>query len=589
MNIAIALVLVLLGPLKGWAENSIAVKLQVAGDIAFHHHADRKGGVRCKNGHPDYGSGIPHYTVPLNFSTNQFHSESAFIKYEPHNSARYEVNVDAATQTKRGSTAYRVGVRETVITHAEYHWSTKCENNHVNEDLKSAGYDGEIQIKYEVPEGVWALVVTKNQASTVFNNESDGPFTNVLMKASEKDAEIIWVNPHTVIEKTLKINADANLNRPPVAYSIEVTPIGEILTEETAHSLLNSEAFTNMISNLNGEKKLESQLADTGKFIDGALSLLRSHGPTTAALRKLSFVRLRWLTDNLFTLTNATFEVNSPAVEMTAKAAAALVSYEVASLTVEEMAPFCEMRYAESPTTGQRVHVLGARYAQFLLESLGNHLNPSIFSAHQAFIAQLKHLQGQKISYEHVAQTGDVRRQIAQAFTVLRANASLDQRPFRQAEEDFKDYVKVFRSLQSGSESLDTLSKKLKFLADQERAYLDRLDVHVHSYHHGNSALLDVTALQDRLEEMKALAADVSTSLAGQGRFLAIGGDAEANALLNLLMGFRERNFGIVASAYADVPFKFEFENVRQSYVDQKRLSQNQRTINACVSDGTHL
>ena len=571
------------------AETSITADIDLIGDIAVYHYSDRRGGLYCKGGKGTvYKDDVLTYAAPLRLATKDRASVRAMLHVEPQTSPRLEVGINASIKSEPNFTHYQINVTEASIKEGKHDWPSGCENNHWSEVTQSAGYKGVVRLRYEVPQGVWAIVIGNGVPNSVFLKSAERPMTGILMHAPGDDYEIVWVKPGTVIERSFELNADANALRPSSSYEFGIVELGRVLDAGAAKSLLTSNDLTNALQNLVGGKTLSSQLGDAQYFMERGLSLLRSRDATLVALRALPMAKLRWLSDILFTLANATLDIKRPDIEMSVKATAALLSYEVASLTVEEMAPYCEMRNVKMPILDVRVPVLGARYAQFLLEGLRAHLNPNIFAAHSKFLEQIKSASTRYSTYGQVARDHDLYRSVAQAFKVLRAGSLLYRRPFRQAHQDLTEYYQIFGGIDSAANRSGELLKKLSMLVQGEDAYRGELTVHLNQYRTDNTRIIDVSGLETRLGEMKALMIDVSEGLGRQGRFLSVDGesDVEVHTLLELLVGLRMKNFGIMASAYENVPFTFEFENVRAAYVNQERLMRNQKIINSCVSEG---
>ena len=579
-----ALLILITGP--AYATISVQADLNLSGYINVEHHAAVRGGA-CGGGNKSYDGPSNTYTAPLRFDTKTSQVNDAFIRSKPIRPVyRVETRTDLSPANENQRLTFTI--KEDFVKNSSIIYKAKkksCETNYWTETANSAGYFGKIKVKYEVPEGVWVVWVTEGPTNDVFTSTGIGEFGNTLLSSRNGRTQTLWVKPGSTIEKTIEVNASANQQRGPVTYQIQIEEQSWAMKADVIRGLITSGSlpkYIDQVLNESSDPKLAVKAIETFNVLSA--SLLRSRTELAEALRTLPLTQMKALSEQLHALANVVLKVTRPDLEMTLKTAAALLSYEVASLFTEELAPFCQEKEVTLPHTQVAAKVSGKRYANYLLVRMSARLDPKILDTHQTFLDQLVDLRTRGFTYARAASDESVRARLTQSFKLL--NTVTANQPFTQAREDLVELYQAFPSLAADQTSRTDLLGKLQDLAKGEASYGTALRRQKRLYTEDNTSPIETAELEKGLAAMRPLLSEVKALISQQMTFLAVDRDADTKSLSALMMHLQTHNLNIVANTYADVPFNFEFERVRAAYVDPARTARNVETINACVYEG---
>lgn len=590
MRIAIAM-LCFLASLCAKAQG-ISVKISAEAKIKVYHYGKKSGGIKCGNG----DNGVYH-----NFERNYSNSSEHLFKKDESVATGVRtgmigespnlltIRAKAKIDKDDESETYKLTISEEQISDFGHSWTASCDDNHYSENLKNASYKVNAEFSYVVPDDVWAIDIEESDYDNLFTIKKtlngDGRLDGMLFETTNQGLRRIWVQPGSTIKKIFVGHnfkaVTANPNDSAHTYWIRFKPVGKKM--EVADMDLDwLNTFVKSVSSITSGAIEEDSI---GAVVNNGASVLRSRAAFREALQSLPTNQLRNMSEALFQIATKAHYLNNPQLENSIRIIAAFTSYELASVLIEELAPYCEMQTVELPYTlpnGETKSVLGLHYATFLMDRLQRRIQGPLVSFHRSFLDKLKEVSERHDSYGSIFNESGLKFKLRDSYNVMRRVAQPQSRPYAQAVQDLDDFYKVFRSVGTGEANTDNVIQRMRELSDLENAYIHNLFAHIAKYSPGNNEPIDLVPLYNQLDRIQAQTDLVVKVTTENMRFLSLGDEDGFDSFAQLLSQLESHNIAIINKPYKVHEFEFNFEEVRKAFNDAERTLKNIETVNRC-------
>lgn len=573
---------------------TVNLKISTKSDVKVYHYGKKSGGIKCGNGdNGTYRNG----TVTLDASDDAVlgsgqsltvGARTANYGWTP---VLFSIKAASSVEGDADEKIIKLSVEESQEKEFANSWQSGCDDNHYFETLKNASYKVDAEITYTVPEGVWVLDIEESDYEgslfTIKKTEGgDGHLQNVVFKTKNSGARRVWVKPGSIIKKVFKGHNSSGVTPNPKKnrheYWVKFKPVGKLLSvKEMNYSWINK--FVEDL--LKFSKATDVNFDTVNSFITKGASVLRSKETLREALKSLPTNQLMIFANQLFNISVNPQGFKDPELENSLRLIAALTSYEVSNVFVEELSSYCEMKEVNLPYTmpnGETKKVLGLHYATFLMDRMKGRINGPLINAYRSFVQTLEDVAKKHPTYASIFSEKELKYKLRDSYNVLRETAKPQKRPFAQALQDLMDFYKIFRSVGTGEENTDYVIEQMRILADMENRLLVELFAHIDRYTPGNNEVVDFSALNKALDDIEIQAGRAVDAAKSSMRFLSLTEENGFDGFSSMLTSIENKNIAIIAKPYKVHEFEFNFEEVRKAFVENDRVERNLSAIQRC-------
>lgn len=609
--------LLALGPSIALANGQVKLNIDAKATIHTNHYGIAKGG-KCGGGfNGQYALGDRSYENSGKIHTTTSNSvkvpvQTGYFKNSykgvfADDLTLYQVSLKGSSRTKGDSTKVTASLVEFQDEDLEGRrdWSGGCDNNHYIETLKNASYSGKATLSYTVPAGVWAVEIQESPYNTVFkaeNASNKAGIDGALYETRLIGKRIVWVTPGSTLSKDFRIGSTANKKSAGGSYSITFKTLGSRLTAGEMNNAWVEEFIEGLERTMDKQKMAAMSKDDLMSTLVKGYSILQSRKQFEESLKSLS-------TQSLFTITRklhqiAMGQIFAPDAEskISIRTLAALVSYEVASLLIEDFAPFCELTEHDLPYLGQTAMISDLQWGVYLMSRMIGRLetgNPDlgIFGAYEGFLNHIKSLEAKGLAYNSIYDPQVMRAnglfedmdvRLKKSFEVVRASSHPQSRPIARSYQDLVDFYSVYETIGTNDNNTARVLGAMKDLAVLEDEFVKNLMKSVRHFSRDNAAPVDLSYIHSTIIEMKDELDTAIRLMRNNMRLLSITEGSGDDSLVEILTELRVHSLNIVMHQYQDfkTPSGFDFEVIRSAYVDQDRASKNVKTVMQCLGEG---
>lgn len=586
------------------AKTAIEIDLTANSKIHIYHWGVKSGGIRCGNGsNGDYYNAANEYSASRSESISDSKKSGhlsvgayGYTKGWAKEAEHYGVDYLTSIKTDpSGEQELKVVIEQTQTKIHPYSYTIRCDDNHQQHTLQNAGLTGSIKFNYEVPKGVWAVLITESPHNSIFDvggreNESQKPLQDgMLLQQLPMGNRLVWVKPGTSISQEFKISTSYNISNGKLpeasnSFVIKFTPMGDLMATEQKFDSNWLLQFVKEVRIIAGTSRGSSvPIAELKQFVEDGFTILRNIEKFREEMKGFSTQKLNDINKNLFKIVISDHSGLPSGQEQTVKTLSALVSYELASLFIEEMASYCHTREVYAPGLDKTIKVQGLRYALFLMDRMQDHLTIGIEDIHGTFLKDLQKLQDRGMKYSDIFKEKGLAEKLRVSFRIVRKLAQPQKRPFAEALQSLSDFYSSFKSVGSDTNSTATVINVLRELTEQEYAFVETLFNKVRDFNPDNHSQINIDNLKRQLAALVESKDKTVSLMRNNMRFLSFEQTSGESSLGAMLTRLRVHNLNVVKHSYKNVEFPFEFENIRSAYVDQGRVDKNVTTVNMCI------
>ena len=580
------------------AETQIKVNIDAKADIHTNHWGVKAGGLKCGGGsNGTYVNSTHKYETSSNLQNKVGEKKTIDLSIASKRSGRgaemFGLKVNSSVVQKKETLTLNVGIEDRQTAQRSYFWKSGCDHNHMQENLKNASFSGEAEFHYTVPAGVWAVKVTETDFNTLFSVSARQALSGILYETYKLPNKVsrqrtVWASPGSTIVQKFVISSDANDVTGNQTYEIRFQPYAPKMAFNN-NTKIWLKQFGNLVRSLKevatGERtSAADKLAkDIDSFLIQGLGLLRILPEFKEVMKGLSTGKLDAISNYLYEITRSQYAQVNTEQEQNIKTLAALLSYEVANLFVEELEPYCTTTEVYLEGLRKKVKVPGIRYAMFLMDRMKSQVDNEAIALHAEFLGELRSLQNEGYTYSGIFSVKGLPEKLRHSFKTVRELAQPQRRPYAEAFQDLSDFYGQFRSVGSDGASTADVINGLAELADLEYDYVQNLFRHIRLYNPDNDNKIDVNQLVTSLEQLQKSKDQVVSIMRNNMRFLTFETKAGSSSIGTMLTRLRTHNLNIIRHSYSDVEWDFDFENIRKAYVQAPRVEKNVSTIKQCL------
>lgn len=606
-----------LGPSIALASGQVNLEIDAKAKIHINHYGI-SGGGKCGGGFDaqyvlgenDYSnsgkiSTTSNQSIKIPVQTGYFGNSYKGVFNDDLN--LYQIHINGRSVNKGSATTVSASITEYQDDDLEGRrdWRGGCTNNHYIETLKNASYSGKATLSYSVPAGVWAVEIQESPYNTVFkaeNASNKAGIDGALYETKLIGKRIVWVTPGSTLSKSFRIGSTANKKSSGGSYSITFKTLGSRLTAGEMNNAWIDEFIEGLGRTMDKQKMAAMSKDDMMSTLVKGYSILQSRKQFEESLKSLS-------TQSLFTITRklhqiAMGQIYAPDAEskISIRTLAALVSYEVASLLIEDFAPYCELTEHDLPYLGQKAMISDLQWGVYLMSRMIGRLetgNPElgIFGAYEEFLNHIKSLEAKGLSYNSIYDPQlmkdnglfeDMDMRLKKSFEVVRASSHPQSRPIARSYQDLMDFYSVYETIGTNDSNTAKVLGAMKDLAILEDEFVKNLMKSVRHFSRDNAAPVDLSFIHSTIIKMKDELDTALNLMRNNMRLLSITEGSGDDSLIEILTELRVHSLNIVMNQYQDfkAPSGFDFEVIRSAYVDQDRASKNVKTVMQCLGEG---
>lgn len=321
----------------------------------------------------------------------------------------------------------------------------KCRHLNGQVAVSDATISGQVKVKYQVPQNIWAIRVSREDAQGAFGVGSLKPIKNVFNEGHDEGVSssvILWVQPGQIVEQILDVPAVVGGNELG-AISLSFEAIGGGRNQESLETFLG--------------QLLDNKVGLGNQYLEKALGIVSLGDKLDSLTKKYSFSELKTISDNLFVNANRVYR--DDALGFSKKVASAMAAYQIAQIIMSEANSFCKEADVLLPFTGETQKVNGLRAVSFWLSRSMNFVKTYSYTPVESLLLELKSLQDSGLMPKDIAQDQVLKAKIQKSFQLVLNSMSFDQNPFNRAYVDFSRLNETFENSSIlGTKEADLLS-----------------------------------------------------------------------------------------------------------------------------------
>jgi len=579
-----------------WAQGSITVELEPSITLVGSYYRHKSGGGlfpsewNAENSTKNRHSLLPSYGPLGNFVTTrelQYFSRHTRTGYNSGNSdqgylaRRLRIGLEINNEPETGASVLSAKVLEDYQAEQfndswsrKKRWPGRSRHYRINSRFVDDLIKGKIQFKYQVPDNVWAIKVSRGSYEGDFLRERstklEGAFNSYRDKGLPATEQIMFVRPGEVINQSFGFN-NVSLGR-------SVRGGFEITIEPIDFSHFNKSTTAQLISDIINDADARNYITDKAAaslLFNRIMEIRVNPSRIDKALNSLPTSKVGEFLDVLYRLANET-ERSEGIYEI--KAGATMLGYELAIRFLTGFTPFCKEQTIKLPYTQKTANVLGLRLASYLQTRAYSRIL-SINVAHLRAMAEgLSEYNGE--SYSSVSADSETSDAIDTAIEVLFLTANMRLSPSNAAINELNYLYDMYGQLGVGRIDSDTVIGELKNLHSMEMELNSSVIQFLGNFKVGNNGTVDTSHLSDQIAsyetKKKEVASHVETSL----QLINNSNGDPGGEFFDLILDVLIHNLEMIAA-----PLDGPFESFRAQYVSESRVTSLREDLKHCIDN----
>lgn len=577
-----------------WAQGSISVEFEPSITLVGSYYRHKSGGGllpsewNAENSTNNRHSLLPSYGPIGDFVTTkelQYVSRHTRTGYNSGNSSqgylarklRIKLNIDNVAETGKSTLSAEVledyqAKEFNDSWKRKKKWPGRSKRYRINSRFVDDLIKGAIAFKYQVPENVWAISVSRGSYEGDFLRERstnlEGAFNSYRDKGLPTTEQLMFVRPGEVINQTFGFN-NVSLGRSlQGGFGITIEPI------EFSH--FNKSTTAQLISDIVADADNRAYITDTGKaeeLFDRIMEIRVNPSRIDESLNSLPTAKVGEFLDVLYRLANET-ERSEGIYEI--KAGATMLGYELAIRFLSGFTPFCKEQTIKLPYTQKAANVLGLRLASYLQTRAYSRI-ASINVAHFRALAEgLSEFSGE--TYSSVSADDETSNAINTVIEILFLTANMRLSPSKAAISELNYLYDIYGQLGVGRLDSNLVIGELNNLHKMEMDLNGSVIDFLGGFRADNSETVNTSSLSNQIDLYEAKKKEVESYVETSLQLINNSNGDPGGEFFDLILEVMIHNLEMIAA-----PLDGPFESFRLQYVSASRVASLREDLKYCI------
>lgn len=487
-------------------------------------------------------------------------------------------------ETKNEVETVEVNLKDQQVRKYNYHNAKTCSVDTMNYAADQDFMRGRLRIGYRMPKNTWAVIVKRKSfdgmLSPVFSNDGKMVSLNTNHQTGAREAlEVIWGAPDTDVYQEFTYDDKNSVKGSEVTgqFSIEFHPLvsknDKLVATEILFQKLSEASIE--FSKLEDEESIQKNKGL--KRLELVKQILGITSSPENIKKFVSYTSLEDIRKTTQLLTAITLSPDSGQYNWDLKAAAVMLSHEVALSFLEEVAPYCSTTSIKLPHTGENVEVLGLKLATYLLDRARRKIDSHNFEYLRALLDAVYKWEKEGLTYAQVRNSAEKFKQLKDAYTIIRNTVDLSSTPYAVAKKDITTFRSKF-SVGPASVSSNKLINDLDGLSQMEKQFQNVFLELLREFNSSNQKRIDTSKIGNFIASMEDTRIRAITELDINFRFLSSSSNPDPTNFLGLMVEMITQNVGALNGE-----MQSEFRFVRDGFVNKERSAKVLGNTRACI------
>lgn len=436
-----------------------------------------------------------------------------------------------------------------------------------------ASIAGSIEVRYEVPSGVWLLALNPGEFQGLYNAKTGIVIEGGLEGKKDglrQQTNYIWVTPGSKILIQFHFPEQVLGHSNFLQMALQIRPVGVQTIDFPTVKALADKILRDRES-----------AAERIQFADAVLAFQRNPSGFNEALASTDIQEATTLSDMLHGVSKKI--IRDPQLGLTVKTAAAFGAFSLGYGVLQELSKYCKTVEVDLPFTGQKVEVSGLRAAGFwLTRSLAVVRNYSFADFH-SLLTELEALQAKGYTYAQIYNQPQLRKRIKAAFELIDRTVDMVHSPMMTAAHGVRRTLETVGHVGRSDREAHDLLEQLKTMVDLENRFFEEYDRIGDSFKPSHQQALDVSAARKMLSELQEGQKSLESSMTQTIRLLALGANEDKTAVFTQFTNLLSHQINVIYEENPSVP---HFEKIRKVFKASGSFQEVIETSKACVLGG---
>lgn len=496
-----------------------------------------------------------------------------------------KVEVDIKTTDLAKSRVIRVELQDIVNKSGEKYqrsWNGKCSSGESVVAYSDDYIDGKISFGFQLPETSWLVRIKRIKADGIFkivNQRGDNGLSNSIqfvdsLNPSQDQGNfgqeyLIWGLPGTKVYQEFSFEKYSEGDAIAGSFEIEFEPIPLTdYTERTPVAVMN-ELLASIENVRNNDEKILHMILSFIGYRERLEEIIKT-ARTEDLLRITKLVSVMSFMDKGLGDSRLAWDL---------KAAATVMSHELALGVLKELAPLCRNVALDLPGQGQSVSLLGIQAVEFFLKRALIRIDNSDYEPISALLSEIKTLENQGLSFDQVWKNEDLRRKLQKSYVLATSGFNMAMSPLVSANQEVQYVLKNYGGMAASAQSTSDISSGLKDLAQDELQFFNDLNSFLSRFRTQDTSRISSRALTEQLVNLKFGRDEIAAKMRSGSRLLSYT-DFNSQSFLSVIESMYAENINILSQ-----PLESKFEVFRSRYFNPDRVDVVASEVKSCLGD----